>query len=97
MRCLRHAAIGGRRTQCHGLTRRMARRRPRGTRIDPVSMTLEVERTSKSKFEEIARTSGVSGSVMFELLVAHVELTDQGIPVWMPETNRPEELPIKTT
>ncbi len=71
-----------------------SRRRERGTRVDPVAVGYEVERAAKQRFEAIANHAGVSGSVLFEQMVEHVELNDQGIPVWMPPRERDGELPI---
>ncbi len=50
---------------------------------------------SKDKFDAIADRAGVSRAVMFELVVDHLELTDQGIPTWMPPKSREGELPIE--
>ncbi|WIB72618.1 hypothetical protein [Curtobacterium sp. MCBD17_026] len=71
-----------------------ARRRPRGTMVDPVTPGWRIERAAKDRVEAWARNAGVSAAVMVELLTEHVEVTDQGIPVWMPEQDRREELPI---
>ena len=54
----------------------------------------KIERASKLRIESMARNANVSAAVMLELLAEHVELTDQGIPVWMPEKDRAGELPI---
>ena len=71
------------------------RRRPRGTLLDPVSMGYEVERASKAKLDAVAERAGVSSAVLFERMVEHLELTDQGLPVWWPEElSRDGELPI---
>ncbi|WP_440711641.1 hypothetical protein [Herbiconiux sp. YIM B11900] len=71
------------------------RRRPRGTLIDPVSMGYEVERASKARFDAVAERAGVSSAVLFERMVDHLELTDQGLPIWWPEElPRDGELPI---
>lgn len=74
----------------------MAKRRPRGSLIDPVGVHWDVEREYKQKFEAIAEKADVSAAVLFELVVANLPLTDQGIPVWMPERSRDGELPIDT-
>jgi hypothetical protein len=71
------------------------KRRPRGTLVDPVPIGYEVERVAKDKFDAIADRVGVSRAVMFELVVDHLELTDQGIPTWMPPKSREGELPIE--
>ncbi len=71
------------------------RRRPRGSLIDPVAVGYEVERASKDHFDAIAVRAGVSSAVLFERVVEHLELTDQGLPVWWPvELSREGQLPI---
>lgn len=75
-----------------GLTSGMApRRRPRGTLVNPVSIGYEVEREAKEQFDAIAERLGVSSAVFFEQVVAHIDLTSEGVPTWW---ERPEELPI---
>jgi len=70
------------------------RRRPRGSLVDPIALGYEVERAAKIKLDRIAENAGVSSSVMFEHIVEHLQLTDQGLPVTWPEKSRDEELPI---
>jgi len=55
-----------------------------------------VERLSKEKFDAIAVKAGISSAVLFEMVVDHLELTDQGLPVWLPAQNRDGELPINS-
>jgi hypothetical protein len=62
--------------------------------MDPVPMGYVVERPSKEKFDAIAVRAGISSAVLFEQIVDHLELTDQGIPTWMPPLERDGELPI---
>ena len=81
-------------TGTHSVASMAARRRPRGTLVDPVLPGWRIERAAKERVETLARNAGVSAAVMVELLTQHVEVTDQGIPVWMPEHDRREELPI---
>ena len=72
-------------------------RRDRGTRIDPVALGWEVERTNKSRFAQIAKHSGMSASQLFDVLVETLQLDDEGYPVWLPEKpirDRDGELPI---
>lgn len=70
-------------------------RRPRGTLLDPAKVHWEVEKASKLRFNLLAKRLNVSQAVLFEQMVEHLELTDQGLPVWWPEEDRSEELPIK--
>lgn len=75
------------------------RRRPRGTRVAPVRVAWEIERVRKERFELLARRAGVSASVFLELVIDHLEgeLTDRGVPEWMPQPEPNEgELPIDT-
>lgn len=73
------------------------KRRPRGTRIAPVRVAWEIERTRKERFELLARQAGVSASVFLELVIDHIEdeLTDRGVPTWLPQPEPDDgELPI---
>ncbi|PQZ53199.1 hypothetical protein CQ040_16630 [Microbacterium sp. MYb54] len=75
----------------------MARiQRRRGSLIDPVIPGWRIERQNKERAEAIASRAGVSTSELIEQLLEHVELTDQGIPTWMPPRDRDGELPIDT-
>lgn len=69
-------------------------KRPRGELTAPVGMNYVVNRPFKERLEAIAANSGVSASVMFEKIIEHVELTDQGVPIWWTPLSRNEELPI---
>lgn len=53
-----------------------------------------VERVSKKTFDDVAVRAGISSAVLFELVIDHLELTDQGIPTWMNPLDRDGELPI---
>lgn len=64
--------------------------------VQPVQLAYTVEGASKSRFEAIAKRSGMTGAVFFEAVVDHLELTDQGIPPWVPPLDRDGELPIDT-
>lgn len=70
------------------------RRRPRGTMKDPVTPAWKIERASKERIDAIARRAGISASYLVELMADHIELTDQGIPPWLPALTRDGELPI---
>lgn len=73
-------------------------RRARGTIVDPVTVGFTVERAKRDRFNAIAENSELSSAVLFEKVVDHLEseLTNQGIPSWLPEKDRSEELPIDT-
>lgn len=73
------------------------KRRERGTLVEGVQLSYEVERSSKDIFEAVARRSGMTNALFFEAMVAHMELTDQGIPPWVPPLDRDGELPIDIT
>jgi hypothetical protein len=73
---------------------RRSSRRPRGTLLEPAKVHWEVEKAAKDKFDAIADRLELSGAQFFEYMVEHLELTDQGVPVWWPEQDRSEELPI---
>ena len=70
------------------------RRRERGTLKNPVTLGWVVQKQQREKFIAIAERADVSAAVLFEQVVDHLELTDQGIPPWMPLKNRDGELPI---
>lgn len=73
------------------------RRLERGTRQKPVRLSLAVEESIKLRFEQLATHADVSGAVYFERMVAHLELTDRGLPTWWTEEPaRDGELPIDT-
>lgn len=69
-------------------------RRPRGTLHDPVSLGWEVERQAKERLEKLAERAGVSRAVMFEHIMANVEITLQGLPATWSSEPRDGELPI---
>lgn len=73
---------------------RPVQRRPRGSMQRPVPLGLLVEGDAKDRFDLIARRSGLTGAVFFEQMMLHLELTDQGIPSWVPPLSRDGELPI---
>lgn len=62
--------------------------------IDPVATGWEIERAAKERLEAIASNARVSAAVMVEKIIEHVEVTDQGVPVWWEPLPRDEELPI---
>ncbi|WP_109212258.1 MULTISPECIES: hypothetical protein [Microbacterium] len=72
------------------------RRRPRGSLVDPVNLGYEVERPAKERLDRVAEIANVSSAVMFEHIMAHLELTDQGLPTTWPANPRDGELPIET-
>ena len=71
-------------------------RRARGNLVDPAVLGFEVERERRERFKTIASSSKLSAAVLFELVVDHLEteLTEDGVPTWLPKTNRDRELPI---
>jgi hypothetical protein len=72
-----------------------SRRRPRGSLVDGVPIGYVVERSAKDRLDAIAVRAGVSSAVMFEHVMAHLELTSRGLPVTWPEQPvRDGELPI---
>lgn len=73
-------------------------RLPRGTRVDSISLGLLVERANKERFALIARNSGMTSSALFDALVEHMPLDEQGRPDWLPTAlkTKDAELPIKS-
>lgn len=60
----------------------------------PVTPGWKIEREAKERIDAIAKRSGISASYLVELMAEHVELTEQGIPAWLPPLSRDGELPI---
>lgn len=73
-----------------------ASRRPRGTRIDPVSPGYVIERETKNRLSVLAQRAGTSPSLMLEQIVDHLELNDEGLPTWWEPLSQNEELPINS-
>lgn len=73
-----------------------AKRRPRGTLVDPTQLGYPVERANKNKFAAVARNANISAAALFDLLVENMELNERGYPVWLevPLAARDEELLI---
>lgn len=69
---------------------RRVQRRKRGTQERPVDLTYSVEEASKSRFERIAKRSGMTGALFFEAMVKHLDLTDAGTPAWAPPKDKIE-------
>jgi antitoxin component of RelBE/YafQ-DinJ toxin-antitoxin module len=53
-----------------------------------------VERQVKDRADAIAARAGLSTSELISQLINNIELTEQGIPTWMPPVTRDGELPI---
>lgn len=73
-----------------------AKRRPRGTLVDPVQLGYPVERRNKDRFAAIARHANISAAALFDLLVENMPLDEYGNPLWLQEqlANKDGELPI---
>ncbi|KDA04573.1 hypothetical protein DC31_06385 [Microbacterium sp. CH12i] len=71
-------------------------RRKMGALVDPVLVNWRIERTSRAFFNEVAARSRMSVSEFVDSMATNMELTDQGIPPWVPELDRDGELPIDT-
>lgn len=71
-------------------------RRSGAPRKKPAPLGYTVDQASKDAFDAIAKRSGMTKARFFEELVAHIELTDQGIPPWVPPLDRDGELDIPT-
>jgi len=69
-------------------------RRKMGALVDPVLVNWRIERTTRDLINELAKRSRMSASEFVERMAANLELTDQGIPSWVPELDRDGELPI---
>lgn len=71
-------------------------RRKMGALADPVLVNWRIERTTRDLINELAKRSRMSASEFIDRMAANLELTDQGIPSWVPELDRDGELPIDT-
>lgn len=60
-------------------------RRRRNSIKDPVVFPLSVERKNRDAWKKIAAANGISASAMFDALVANIQLTEEGRPVWLPD------------
>lgn len=69
-------------------------RRPRGSVKDGVTPAWKIQRHAKARIDAVAKRAGISSSYLVELMAENLELTDQGIPSWLPEIDRSQELPI---
>lgn len=82
----------------HRLVVMTDRRRPRGTRTDPIQVGWMIERSSKGTLDAIAKRAGVSSSAFLEELIGRVAagLDDRGLPAWWsyPDSSE-QELPLK--
>lgn len=74
-------------------------RRKRGTMKDPVAIGWKIERTSRDRIAAMAAAAGVSASEFVERMAVQTEseLTDRGVPAWLPSKKSTEELPIDGT
>lgn len=73
-----------------------AKRRPRGTLVDPVQLGYPVERRNKDRFAAIARNANISAAALFDLLVENMPLDEHGKPLWLHDqlADQDGELPI---
>lgn len=66
--------------------------RKKASLVDPVIPGWRIERASRDRVAAIARKSGISASQLVDLMIEHLELTDQGVPPWIPELPRDGEI-----
>lgn len=68
----------------------MTARLARNTRVDPVKFGYVIDRSYKDRFEQLAKTAGVSGAVYLEMLLEHLEeeLNDRDYPTWWPNESQ---------
>lgn len=74
--------------------KRPVKRRARGGLKKPAPFGIEIEAEKKQRFDSIAKRSGMTGALFLEAMIDNLELTDQGIPSWVPPLSRDGELPI---
>jgi len=68
--------------------------RPKGAMTDPVGFTLRIERATRNRIVSVATRSGISASVLVELMVEHMDGLAEGVPSWLPARVGDEELLI---
>lgn len=69
-------------------------RRARGTSIHNVQVGYMIPPESKQLLADISRRLGVSASEGLEMVLAHLELEDDGLPAWVDRDQISEALPI---
>jgi len=69
-------------------------RRKMGALVDPVISNWRIERENRDRVKILAKKADMSASEFVDLMIENLELTDQGIPRWVPELPRDGELPI---
>lgn len=69
-------------------------RRARGTSIGNVQVGYTIPPESKQLLADISRRLGISASEGLELVLAHLELADDGLPVWVDRNQLEEALPL---
>lgn len=73
------------------MTTQRSTRRPRGSVREPVVVALRIEQASRHKFAAAAKASGMSMAAVFDLLVEHMPVDENGVLEWV----REEQLPIE--
>jgi hypothetical protein len=69
-------------------------RRARGTSIDNIQAGYTIPPESKKFLADISLRMGISASEGLELVLRHVELADDGLPVWADREHIEEALPM---
>ena len=69
-------------------------RRPNGTVGETLITGWRIRKANKRQVAAVAAAAGISESALVDLMIEKLPLTDQGIPSWLPEKDRSEELPI---
>lgn len=69
-------------------------RRARGTSIGNVQVGYTIPPESKQLLAEISRRLGISASEGLELVLSHLELAEDGLPVWADRDQLEEALPM---
>lgn len=69
-------------------------RRARGTSVNNIQAGYTLPPESKQFLADISKRLGISASEGLELVLAHLELADDGLPVWADRSHIEEALPM---
>lgn len=67
-------------------------RRERGSRVKPKVFGFTIEEESSEQISKVSQRMGTSRSHLIDLLIEHLELTDEGVPTWWTPQTKTTEL-----
>jgi hypothetical protein len=69
-------------------------RRRRGTGVSNVQTNYSIPKRCKDKLHDVSERMGMSDAQGLELILEHLELEADGLPVWVDRASLQEALPI---